>query len=316
LQILTSLILAQPNASRTLYALRVLDRDGSGWVKTPIKSVTKLTGLSVPTTRRHLAALKELGWLFDYETKGTDVWCRYASHRTLKKKNNGIIGIGSKASLKDRDAWIQRATLASVLSMQHVVEANAIRQLRSTDIKLVDSNFLTKKFRSSQGVGGCREVKAYIKDENTFGLSMNTFGKRLGVSDKTISKRLKGTKRVRILKQVDVNVFANIDDPIECAKHLIHEDGSIYKLCPYVYLDMGYTHKKHRAICRTRRARTILNAQRWEVAKLAAICKFGEYSDEAADRVIESTGLGKFMRNTYALDKLTVSPTEYLEELD
>jgi hypothetical protein len=297
--------------------LRCLDKKGSGWVSCYLNDIVKLTGLSVVSIRRHLAFLKSRGWIFDFKTTQDKLWTRYASHGRLKKQLGGTYGVIAKGKLRSRASLVARATLVAALAEQHVAESKALFKLRRQDGQLVPSKMLLSMYRSSQPAGGCGyfDGKAFIRGYQTFGLSQARIAAKLGVCPKTIGRRLKDAKKVQVLKACSISETFTQEGN---AAHMICADGRAYRYMPYVYFDIGYTHKQHRKLVQGRRAKEVLNDAQWEVARLSGITAGFGYSDAAAEQVIEKTGLARFRRNTKRLEQPYEYPAEgdYLESID
>jgi 16S rRNA G966 N2-methylase RsmD len=131
---------------------------------------------------------------------------------------------------------------------------------------------------------------------------MNLIGKQVGVSARTVGRRLKGTKRVRVLKGCPLSDVFDPSNPKDFGKHMVDREGRAWRMLPYIYIDPGYTHKKYRKKIKLKRAKNLLSNKHWEVAKLSAIAKYGEYSERAAEEAIDETGLSKFRKNTKCLE--------------
>lgn len=312
--------------AQVYYALRALDKSGTGWLICAVKDLQQLTGLSYQSVQRITNQLLDMGWFYSLKKFGGKLSVAYKSASRVVKANPLDISI-NKRMLRDKQALKARIAHAYALAEQQRAEAKLNyligrgkllpKEIVSSDsyrkaIKMASQKPKQDSSPSSPKVLGGYEGTLFVKEDlYTVGVNQTTLGEILGCSRQTVSKRMKSVNKLRVYK------ITTLDDPhdglyIYCDE--LKETVDAYRPMPNVYEKKNILHSQIKKL--KQKAKLIqLSRGQMEVAKLCAIYKGYGYSESGGIQLVLDTGVERFKRNTYKVKDMHVLPWEQEQDL-
>lgn len=325
----SNIVLRYPTLSPVYYAIRALDKKGSGWVNTTIKELARLTKLPSSTIYRHIDGCLAKHMFTKVDKKNTSgrgkIFIAYKASDKLRFTDlENVDFIFPKPMLADRKAFMSRATLAVAIANQNIALAKLthkinngrlpFREIVSPDrVKVIQKEIISKDKRLQRLAQRSVSYPVILNHEiensvYSIGISQRTLGKKMGVTRQTISKRLESANKIRLFKKTSLAESFKDDSVFILADE---ETGEVqaYKPLPYLYEDKKITHAEYRRLVKKARiARFNFSALQYQTALLLTSTKGLPKTEAGVIEYISRVGLRNFLRNTQRLKGMDYIP--------